>query len=197
LVDFATKQYVTTCFAAMNFSQLIVDSEEVLYSRGESISMNRFDVDQLRLRAAKTQRQRVRLCTHPDTSDLLHEMMIVHGRGAYVRPHKHPGKSESVHIIEGLADVVMFDELGDVTDVVKLGSYKTGEQFYFRMNKTVFHTLIIRSEVLVFHEITNGPFDRSRTEFAEWAPDGLNPMVTADFIANLECKISSHRSSNE
>ena len=30
--------------------------------------------------------------------------------------------------------------------------------------------LIIKSEYFVFHEVTNGPFDKSKTIFPTWAP---------------------------
>ena len=87
-------------------------------------------------------------------------MLIVHERGAYVRPHKHPAKTESTHIIEGLVDVVLFEDDARIERVISMGDYASGRAFYYRMDVPVFHTLIIRSDVLVFHETTNGPFER-------------------------------------
>ena len=56
----------------------------------------------------------MRLCAHPAVDDRLHEMVIAMARETYVRPHKHVNKSESVHVIEGLADAVLFDDAGNV-----------------------------------------------------------------------------------
>ena len=74
-------------------------------------------------------RSRIRLCAHPDVNDTLHEMLIVHEKGTYVRPHKHLNKTESVHIIEGSVDVVIFDDDGNITDVIQMGDYKSGRNF--------------------------------------------------------------------
>jgi cupin fold WbuC family metalloprotein len=116
-------------------------------------------------------------------------MLIVHEHGAYVRPHKHLGKTESAHVIEGLADVVVFDDHGEVSDVFSLGDYSSGLSFYYRMATPTYHMLIIRSDVLVFHEITNGPFDRAKTVFAPWAPDDGDTDLIASFLAELDHRI--------
>ena len=56
-----------------------------------------------------------------------------------------------------------------------MGELRSGKTFYYRLSEPIFHTLIIRSEILVFHEITQGPFLREQTEFAEWAPEVYDP----------------------
>ena len=38
-------------------------------------------------------------------------MLIVHPAGAYVRPHKHEGKSESTHVVEGDVDAAGEDRV--------------------------------------------------------------------------------------
>jgi len=58
------------------------------------------------------------------------------------------------------------------------------------MEEPVFHTLIIRSDVLVFHETTNGPFDRKDTVFAPWAPEDDDVDSVSIFMADLDRKIS-------
>jgi cupin fold WbuC family metalloprotein len=116
-------------------------------------------------------------------------MLIVHERGAYVRPHKHTGKTESAHIIEGLVDVVMFDDSGRIESVIRMGDYASGRIFYYRMAIPVFHTLIIRSDVLVFHETTNGPFDRGDAVFAPWAPEDSDVNFVNTFMADLDDKV--------
>ena len=144
---------------------------EVLYAADPIAKVGRADISELIQRAGHGARKRARICTHRDTADKLHEMLIVHTRETYVRPHKHLGKSESFHLIEGAADVVVFDDEGNVADVIAMGDYSSGKTFYYRMADPLYHTLIIRSDVIVFHEATNGPFDRSATVFAPWAPE--------------------------
>ena len=51
-----------------------------------------------------------------------------------------------------------------------MGELRSGKPFYYRVAESLYHTLLIRSEAAVFHEITNGPFRPGDTEFAPWAP---------------------------
>lgn len=162
---------------------------EVLYTKVPITTADRSDIDVFKRLSSQNARQRVRLCAHGSPDDRLHEMLIVHERGAYVRPHKHPGKSESTHIIEGLVDVVVFDDDGQIERVIRMGDYASGRTFYYRMAIPVFHTLIIRSDVLVFHETTNGPFDRGDTVFAQWAPQDSDVDLISTFMASLDDKV--------
>jgi hypothetical protein len=57
------------------------------------------------------------------------------------------------------------------------------------MAAPVFHTLIIRSDVLVFHETTNGPFDRRDTVFAPWAPQDGDVNAVSTFMADLDDRV--------
>lgn len=119
----------------------------------------------------KTQRKRVRVCMHKDIQEKLHEMHVCYVKETYVRPNKHVKKDESLHIIHGAADFIFFDDQGNVTDVVPLGDYASGRNFYCRIPESVYHTLIIRSDIIVIHESTPGPFRREDTIFASWAPE--------------------------
>ena len=94
-------------------------NDEVLVADEPIVNLSRMDIASLKHQALANARRRIRVCTHPDTNDRLHEMLIVHTRGTYVRPHKHQNKSESVHIIEGEVDVVFLDDAGAVRDVVR------------------------------------------------------------------------------
>ena len=163
---------------------------EVLYSKETLTAVDKSEIEQFKLLSSFNPRKRIRLCTHLNHMDSLHEMIIVHERGAYVRPHMHPGKSESTHIIEGLVDVVLFDDGGRIVRVINMGDYASGKPFFYRMATSKYHTLIIRSEVLVFHETTNGPFDRAATLFAPWAPEDTDVNAVVDFMADLERMVS-------
>ena len=45
-------------------------------------------------------------------------MFIALSDETYIRPHKHLNKSESLHVLEGSADVVFFDEKGKITKII-------------------------------------------------------------------------------
>lgn len=163
---------------------------EVLYSKDSITAANQSDIEHFKQLSSHNLRKRIRLCAHLDQTDPLHEMLIVHEKSAYVRPHKHLGKSESTHIIEGLVDVVLFDNDGRIEQVISMGDYASGKTFYYRITTPIFHTLIIRSEVLVFHETTNGPFDIRATVFAPWAPEDADVNSVVDFMSDLDTQVS-------
>ena len=161
------------------------ESDEVLYAQEPIIQVTAKEISLLKERACRNPRQRIRLCAHRTIEDLVHEMLIVHTRDTYVRPHRHLTKWESFHVIEGLGDVVIFDEHGVVTEVTRLGDYASGQRFYYRTQASAFHTLVIRSEFLIFHETTNGPFRKADTILAPWSPEEGDQRAVKCFLASL------------
>jgi len=164
-------------------------NDEVGYAADPIPRIDRSDIQAMVDRAVASPRGRMRVCTHRSPDDCLHEMLIVHTKDTYVRPHKHEGKSESFHVIEGLMDVVVFDASGGVTDVLELGDYRSGRTFYYRMREPLFHTLLIRSDVVIFHEITDGPFRPSDTVFASWEPPPHDEAARELFRRHLDSQI--------
>lgn len=155
-------------------------NDEIFYADEEVIQVSKEDIDSLKQKALQNPRKRCRLCTHRGVNDKIHEMIIVHTKDNYVRPHKHIGKVEAFHIIEGSADVVLFDEKGKIRQVIKMGAYGSGRKFYYRIDKAYYHTLIIKSDILVFHEVTSGPFRKEDTLFPDWAPDDTDAKGARD-----------------
>ena len=146
-------------------------NSEVFVSEGSLVQLDEVQVDVLKQQAKRNVRQRARICAHRNPEDRLHEMLIVLTKEAYIRPHKHLNKTESLHVIDGTALVIYFDDDGNIGEVVRIGQYKSGHQFYVRNEDSRYHMQIIMSDYLVFHEVTNGPFNRSDTLFAPWAPE--------------------------
>lgn len=142
------------------------------------------DVDEVVARALRSPRGRARLCAHPTLTDPLHEMVVALTRRTYVRPHRHPGKSESFHLISGRLTVMLFDDDGRPRDLISLAPYATGGPFYYRLPEPWFHTVVVHDEVAVIHETTNGPFDPGSTEFAAWAPVEGTPAAD-DYLEEL------------
>lgn len=161
------------------------ESEEVYRSSRSVTVVTQEDVVFLKMQAAANTRGRVRLCAHPDSEDRLHEMLIVHSGAAYVPPHRHANKSESFHIIEGLLTVFIFDENGVVQEVIPMGELGSGRAFFYRLSSNIYHTIWPESEFVVFHEVTNGPFDRRESMNASWAPSDDDVQGQERFIKKL------------
>lgn len=168
-------------------------NKEVFFNAGGNIGVDRGNVADFKKKSGLNKRKRIRLCTHGGIKDRLHEMLIVHAKDAYVRPHKHLGKAESLHIIEGSADLVLFDDKGKISNVIRLGDYLSGDKFYYRISKPVFHMLFIRSKIVVFHETTSGPFIKSNTVASEWSPAEEDAKAVKEFMNRVSNKAKIFR----
>ncbi|MGM4932794.1 WbuC family cupin fold metalloprotein [Tardiphaga sp. 619_E2_N8_5] len=173
---------------------LVQKSPEVFSTEGSIATVGAADIETLRNAVVKTSKRRARINAHPGSDDNLHEMIIAIEPGSYIRPHKHPGKSEAFHIIEGAVDIVVFDDAGEIDQIVSLAAKGGEAPFYYRMSKPHYHTLIIRSELLVVHEITNGPFRPEGTVFATFAPEEGDLEAVNAFQAMLVDRVASFQS---
>ena len=168
-------------------------SDEVFYSGDSIVKVRRNDINQLKQFARQTPRKRSRLCAHKDIASSVHEMLIVHEKDIYIRPHRHMGKSESFHVIEGEADIVIFSDDGAILDLIEMSDYSGGKVFYYRLSEPLFHTVNIKSEVVVFHETTNGPFRREDLVFADWSPPDNEAEATHQFLKNLSTQLTEFK----
>lgn len=166
-------------------------NDEVLYADEPIVKVEQHDIEWMKELVKSNPRHRIRLCTHPGVEDRIHEMLIILGEQTYIRPHKHPAKSESFHIIEGSVDVVIFDDEGRITETIEMGSYGSGKLFFYRLSQPFYHTVRIRSEWAIFHETTNGPFDRADTVFASWSPGEENAEAGWQYNQQLDHAISA------
>lgn len=164
-------------------------NEEVYLATDNVVRLDHRSVKFIKEKALLSPKGRARICAHKNAEDNLHEMIIAISSSSYIRPHRHNNKIESFHLIEGQADVVILNEHGKIEDLVKLGK---DYNFYYRLSTPHFHTLIIRSPLLVIHEITNGPFKGDASSYAEFSPSEDNKMESIEYISNLKQQITSY-----
>jgi cupin fold WbuC family metalloprotein len=170
---------------------LIQESPGVFVAAGHSSAIGEAELAIIRAAARASPKRRARINTHGDGEDPLHEMIIAIDGHSYIRPHKHPGKSEAFHVIEGDVDIVVFGEDGEIAQFIALGTRGAGRSFYYRISSALFHTLIVRSDIAILHEITNGPFRPSATLFADFAPDDRDIEKAAIYQADLLRRVST------
>jgi cupin fold WbuC family metalloprotein len=170
---------------------VIEESPEVYYASSPLAVAGDDEIAFLKDRAAENPRRRCRLCMHGTPAALQHEMLIVHHRDAYVRPHRHAAKSESLTVIEGTALAFTFDDAGTVRERVRLGAPGSGRAFTYLMPAGAWHSLVITSGWLVFLENAAGPFDRAATRFPAWAPDGSDERAVATYLEGIAGSISA------
>lgn len=167
-------------------------NEEVFIAQDAIVRMGDEEVAFLKRQAEASPRKRARICAHRSNDDTLHEMLIAISSRSYIRPHRHISKSESFHIVEGEVDVAVFDEAGAVKEVIQLGAPGSGRRFFYRLSQSAFHTLLIRSDCLVMHEVTNGPFSREGTIQAPFAPDESDADAALAYMARLDGMVAQH-----
>lgn len=165
----------------------------IFQSDQDIVKFSMQEVDFVKDAAKRCSRRRARICAHQSNENSLHEMMIAICSDSYIHPHRHIGKSESFHIIEGKVDVVVLNDDGGIMEIVKLGDQSTGRNFYYRLSNAHYHTLLIHSDMLVVHEVTNGPFSREQTELAPFAPPEEEPVMAMKYIEKLKKQACEYR----
>ena len=93
-------------------------NNEVFFTEKTITKIEDVDIKFLKANVKNTEKKRIRLCTHLSEEDKLQEMFILLSKETYIRPHKHLKKSESLHVQEGLADVVFFDDKSNITKII-------------------------------------------------------------------------------
>jgi cupin fold WbuC family metalloprotein len=146
-------------------------------------------IDFLKKAACSNPRRRARFCAHPSPDSDQHDMLIVSHSETYIAPHRHLDKSETFIVLEGLVDIMLFDQQGGLSKVFKMGPVSSGHPFFYRMAPRQFHSLSIESELLVFIESTKGPFRSDDCENAAWAPGPDDAANGRAFIASM---LASH-----
>ncbi len=145
------------------------------------------EMELLRKALPESSRRRVRVCIHKGVDDPFQEMFIMFSKGSYLAASKHLGKDESVNVIEGKADFVLFDETGKIINVIPVGDQSTGLPFYLRTPHERYHAWIVRSDIFTVHETTEGPFRREDTVLAPWSPTDVNdPVAVSHYQEQLE-----------
>lgn len=158
----------------------------VWYDREEHPRISGSELDSLIDAARRESARRARICLHRDRDDPVHEMVICLLGDSYVRPHRH-FKDESLHWMAGEADLVLLAEDGSLTEAVRLGG-GVGQVRMVRLRGPVFHTILVRSEYLLFHETTRGPLRVEDTEYASWSPAPGDETV-ATYLRQLETAV--------
>ena len=168
---------------------LVQKSPDVFVAEGPIAAIGAEEIALLKSVVAKSPSGRVRINAHGDGEDRLHEMFIAIRPDSYIRPHKHPSKSESFHLVYGAVDIVVFEDDGRIRQIVSLAAGNPAKPFYYRMSKPFFHTLVVRSDMVVVHEITNGPLQQGGSVFASFAPEESDAAGIAVYKAALAEKI--------
>lgn len=133
--------------------------------------------------ASASPRRRMNHNFHAGPGDNPHRFLNVLLDGTYIRPHRHsdPPKPETFLVLEGRADVLVFDDNGAITARYRLGAESPeGHLWGIDIAPGVWHTILARSPRVVCFEVKPGPWEPAKDrEFAAWAPPENDPAVEA------------------
>ena len=156
----------------MDKNKFIEKSLEVCTSKNDLLVVTGNDIKQLKKRALESGLNRSRICCHKSDQSIVHEMIIALTQVVTFSPHKHTVSEESIHVIEGEINILIFNDSGDVLETIELGENKTGKACFYRLPRNTWHTVIVKSDIAVVHEVTSGPLDPSKTKYATFPSKG-------------------------
>lgn len=133
-------------------------------------------LDEIVLQARVSGRLRQHKNIHSDYSDPCQRLFNAIEPDSYIRPHRHGlcPRDETMIAIRGLLALLLFDELGNVVEIVRLGA--DAEESACAIGVEVpakqWHTVLALKPGSVLLEVKAGPFDPSfPKEFAAWSPE--------------------------
>ena len=145
-------------------------------------------IDAVARSAANSPRRRWNHNFHSSAADNPHRFLNVLIEGTYIQPHRHsnPPKPETFVVLEGAAEVILFDDAGAVTQRYRLGEDSAdGYLWGVDIPAGIWHTILPRTARAVCFEVKPGPWDPSTDkEFAPWAP-GENEAIAASYAQSL------------
>jgi cupin fold WbuC family metalloprotein len=147
--------------------------------------------------ALNNPRKRQHCNIHESYADPCQRLFNAIEPNSYIRPHRHASdpRDELLIAIRGLMALVIFDEQGMVTKVVRFGGNKNGagSTVGAEVPANTWHTVVALESGCVLLEVKAGPFDPSQPkDLAPWAPDESSSQATAyrqillSYIDNLE-----------
>lgn len=161
------------------------DSDQALFHDGELLVVDEQMIALLKRRALGAPHRRFRLCLHQSQDEAVQEMLVVHCRDNYSRPHAHPIPS-SMLVLEGALTVFTFTDDGAVDRRIELGPRGSGKPFCLRLEAGVWHMPVCRTPQLVFYETMAGPFRRDAVNlWAPWSPDEDDADGITAYLAGL------------
>lgn len=109
--------------------------------------------------------------------------------GSYIRPHRHASdpRDELLIAVRGAMAMVTFDDQGAVTNVLRFGTERHGDQMAVgaEVSSSTWHTVIALEPGCVLLEVKAGPFDPNQPkDLAPWAPEE-NSAAARDYYDGM------------
>lgn len=167
---------------------LIKTGPGVFRTRNDVAFISHDQIEWLKGQALLTEKKRARICLHKTDDDPIHEMIIAVHNTSFISPHLHPHKEESLHLIQGDCDVLLFSDKGIIESVTRLNAEnfpKSGMNYFYRIAKNIIHGLKLHSEWIVFHEVAAGPLKPDGNVIPDFVPKFDDDMDAVAWVNQL------------
>ena len=132
--------------------------------------------------ASQSPRDRQHRNIHSSYDDPCQRFMNAIGMNSYIRPHRHQldPKAETQIAIRGLFAFVVFDDNGNIKEVIRFGTERYNESGPIAVGVDIapgiWHTIIALEPGSILLELKEGPFNPDAAkELALWAPEEQTP----------------------
>jgi len=141
-----------------------------LFNTEDVLAVDGAMIESLKASAETSPTRRFRLCLHRSTDEPVQEMVVVHCRDNYSRPHAH-GAPLTYLVLEGRLRVLLFDDGGKVTRAIDLLPFGAGGDFVLRIEAGRWYMPVCLTPQVIFYERKTGVFRRDESNlWAPWSP---------------------------
>ena len=152
-------------------------------------------LDVLTQSAEQSSRQRQHKNIHQHYNDPCQHLFNAIGIDSYIRPHRHSidPKDECLIAVRGRMALLVFDDIGQVKQVVRFGDQTNEAQQAISVGVNlpagVWHTVIAEMPDSILFEVKSGPFNPEQAkEWAAWAPAENTPEA-AEYLMELKHRV--------
>jgi len=147
--------------------RLIKKDQNVYSSTGKNIQVDNVMIQWLVSQAEKNNSHKCRICLHHKKGSAVQEMVIAYKKGVRLPIHRQLGKHVSYSILAGELELNLYDDFGELKECIPMSfDGETGVRLC-RLDASSFRNMTVKSDVVVFHEVANGPFNELDTEWLQ------------------------------
>ena len=148
--------------------RLIKKNNRVFYSKDLPFYFKKKHIYMLKELARFKKIPLFRVCLHCSDRDLVHEMLMIHTKPQYIKPHctkiyKNQNKTVSYHVIDGESIINIHDDDGNVIKEIAMSSSDNNKASSCRLNANIFRSMRSLTDSFLFLETSSGPFNDSDT----------------------------------
>jgi cupin fold WbuC family metalloprotein len=150
-------------------------------------------LDETSAKAKCSPRHRMNYNIHDDLNDPINRLLNAMEPETYIRPHRHtqPPKSESIILLRGALDILIFDDCGVLIRRESLSA--TSGNYAIDIPSGSWHGLIVRRPDTVIYEIKTGPYHPvAEVDIAPWSPGPENEEAVKAYLETLKLQVFLH-----